>query len=354
MKVIANMVETISIVLLCLVFSVFSCQICFGYEYNVHDDNYYSYEFEPKLDILFNMVMEKATGIIANKKPSFEVELTQEERYFSSDSMEFYKGTSLYEINEPPAYSGVKKLAVWIDGFTVIAGWTRNGLNYSINYVYTTDARFVLSNGISPRKSTIELEKFFNNNIYNISEELGKLGHVQAIWGNDDWSKKCVLICYSGTKIDSIEAWNNNVYGDAVPVVPSSTKVDNYISTAKRKIHEVDRKFQRYISEQRQMSLSEALEEIRNKNRSDVRRESKLTTQNNMGFVMFFLLMGILVSSLIIFIYYVVSGEKSGIYDNDTDANEASHEEEYINVEFTENTLDEEFDYPYEDIKEVL
>ena len=328
------------IVLLCVAF--FS-RICFSYENNVRDNNYYEYEFEPKLDILCNMIKKKAADMIKGRKPNFEVELTQEERYFSSDAMSFFTG---YEEN-PARYSSVKKLAVWVNGLTLVTGWTRDSINYYIEYVYTTDYTFVLSNGIRPRTLTSELEKFFNNNLYNISAEYGNVGHLEAIWGNDDWSKPRILICYSGTTIDSIEAWDDNAYGDAIPAVPNSRKIDNYVNMIKRQMYENELDF--------------LLNEIKSQKPQNFNASigTKRVSEPDLRIVKIILLsfsIGAVLSLLIVFLYRKELQKHSyqSIIFNTKHIHNTEAEAEYIDAEFTEKMPNDEFNYPYEDIGDML
>lgn len=211
--------------------SVFLCHTCYGYIID-GTDSYYQNEIEPKLDILCRNIKQKATEIIRGREPLYEVELTQEERYFSSESMEFYTG----EVGLPARYSEVKKLAVWRYGLTVISGWTYDGENYHVNYVYTRDARFEPVAGIHAFGNASELEKYFHGSLYDISAEYGSVGHLSAVFANDDWSAVCVLVSYSGKGIKSIEAWDDNAYGDKVPVVPQSERMKEYISGMVRRI----------------------------------------------------------------------------------------------------------------------
>ncbi len=328
------------IIFLCV---IFSSQVCFGNFTNMNE-NYYIYELEPKLDILCGMAMNVASEIVRKQKPSFETELTQEERYFSSDNMEFFTGTS----GIPAQYSGVKKLAVWVHGLTIITGWTLDGVNYHINYVYTTDATFVLPNGIKARTFVSELEKFFNGSLYDISAENGVIGHVQAVLANDDWSKPCVLINYSGRTIDSIEAWDNNVYGDVVPIVPNSERISNYISTKKREMHENELAFERELS---------ALHNQRLVHSTAVSEPVKQNARRNIGAVDIVILsfsIGVATSVIIVkWLYRKLSKPEMPNKTNDNEK-EAEYEAEYIDAEFTEETPNEEFDYPYEDIGEVI
>ena len=80
----------------------FLCKSSYSYVNTAND--YYTQELEPKLDILCNATIKEAKKIIQTHKPIFEITLTQEERYFSADSMEFFTG----EIEQSATYSKVK------------------------------------------------------------------------------------------------------------------------------------------------------------------------------------------------------------------------------------------------------
>lgn len=226
--------------------SVFLCHTCYGYIID-GTDSYYQNEIEPKLDILCRNIKQKATEIIRWREPLYEVELTQEERYFSSESMEFYTG----EVGLPARYSEVKKLAVWRYGLTVISGWTYDGENYHVNYVYTRDVRFEPVAGIHAFGNASELEKYFHGSLYDISVKDGVIESIPNLSSNDYWAGiwLVIRINYSGGGVQSITMNDVKVYGGRVPVVPNSVIIHNYINDEKLRIdweveHGLDLKLQ--------------------------------------------------------------------------------------------------------------
>ncbi|MBQ7216501.1 MAG: hypothetical protein IJS39_11030 [Synergistaceae bacterium] len=208
-----------------------TCGFCYGYVRGVNDE-YYERVVEPKLDVLGSIVKQKATEIIRGREPVYEIELTQEERYFSLESMEFYTGKA----GLPARYSGVKRLAVWRHGLTSISGWTYDGENYHVNYVYTRDARFEPVAGIHAFGNTSELEKYFHGSLYDISARDGAIESIPMFFSHDYWAGVWVLISYSGGKVQSIMVRDDNVYDDKVPVVPNTIRMNNYVNDEKLRI----------------------------------------------------------------------------------------------------------------------
>ena len=333
---------------------IFFCALCFFYSktcfgYVIETDGhiteanyaYYTHELEPKLDILCSAVLKEATKIINAYKPVFEITLTQKERHFSADSMEFFTG----EREQSDRYSSVRKIAVWVYGLTLIEGWTRDNINYQVNYVYTKDTRFEPLSGIKVYGDTLELEKFFNGRLYDVSAEYGYIGHLQAVQANDDWSAVIVLVNYAGKQIKSIEAWDDNVDRDYVPVVPKPERVKLYIQDMKQKI-DWEAKHAVNLTTQRVQEHS----------------RSSQTTDISMNFsttdiVLLSLSIGIVFSILaVIFFKWLLSKffAQTEMY-NSTKTNNTTQEADYIDMEeFTERVSNDNFDYPYEDIGDAL
>ena len=102
-------------------------------------------------------------------------------------------------------------------------------------------------------------------------------------------------------------------------------------------------------------------------NYSPMRSEAMPSTQTrrqpagiNMGvgnIIMFALLIGTILSILAVFIYNAVIATDTSLkaeVQDDTDTHTPQKDKEYIDLEFSEETPSEDFDYPYEDIGEVL
>ena len=348
------------------------CQPCDAYVTGTDDTRYYyEHVLEPKLDFLCDKMLKKAAEVIRNRRPVFEVELTQKERYFSSDSMEFFTGES----GTPARYSSVKKMAVWVHGLTLVVAWTRDGINYNVSYVYTADSNFEPVADIRVGAYTSVLEKFFNGKLYDISAEEGSLGHLQAVWGNDDWTIPIVLVSYSYDKIREMTARNDNAYGDKVPAIPISDKIKKYVSAQiqnikKRAIDELERQVlkaevinlddhlylysitSKWPLEQKTKSHGET----QTPNTNEELQPRTIGNNGTWNIVMFSLLIGAAISVLAVFVCKALFQDTfstTEVYD-DRDARNEEHERDYVDAEFTEETPSEEFDYPYEDIGDVL
>ena len=62
--------------------------VCSAWVQSVEDE-FYVKKIEPKLDVLCEDVLSEAERIILSTLPSYEIMLTQTDRYFSKDTMEF-------------------------------------------------------------------------------------------------------------------------------------------------------------------------------------------------------------------------------------------------------------------------
>ena len=211
--------------------------------------------------------------------------------------------------------------------------------------MYTRNAHFEPLSGIHAGAKTSSLEKFFNNTLYNISAEYGSVGHLQTVFANDDWSAVCVLVSYSEGKIKSIEAWDDNTYGDKVPVVPKSENIERYIEDNKQRINrKAEHAFEEDLTKiNRQGNNYEGTKHV------DKEITLKLTASK---VIIISFSIGVVLSLLAVLTYKVLSDK----YTQQTKAlnNTINKDEEYINTEFSENTPENEFDYPYEDIGDVL
>lgn len=336
---------------------IFFCALCFFYSktcfgYVIETDGhiteanyaYYTHELEPKLDILCSAVLKEATKIINAYKPVFEVTLTQKERHFSADSMEFFTG----EREQSDRYSSVRKIAVWVYGLTLIEGWTRDNINYQVNYVYTKDTRFEPLSGINVYGDTLELEKFFNGRLYDISAEYGYIGHLQAVQANDDWSAVTVLVNYAGEQIKSIEAWDENVDRDNVPVVPKPERVKTYIQDMKQR-----------IDWNAEHAFEQDLAEIRKRHNSLPSRADDTETEKKLGIneiIVISLSIGIFITLIAVAILNGLFTKTSAPKEIREDIKPREpHKEAYsVDMEFTAGTPADDFDYPYEDIGDAL
>ena len=162
------------------------------------NDDYYKYNVEPKLDYICLQLLDKAEKIIFNVNPSLEVRLTNEERYFSTETMEF-----LGEENPQPKYSGV-----WVQGQVIIAGWAKADKKYHVSYIYTKDTHFSFLNGIRVGADIQILERIFQAKLYDFSAEYGSVGHLQEVFGGDDVLALGLLIEYKNGLITSIMGRN--------------------------------------------------------------------------------------------------------------------------------------------------
>ena len=192
------------------------------------DYDFYSKKVEPILDVICENVMREAERIVITKKPSLEIMLTKEERHYSKDDMEFF-GSVDEELREQ--YSGVLWRAVWFDGKTLIEGWAKADKKFHANSIYTIDTEMIFRGGIAVGKNISILEKFFSLKLGEISYEKGIVGHLETIYANDNVFAVCVFIKFNSKNIiTQIKAFNNNVYDDAVPVVPnSSQKINDFV-----------------------------------------------------------------------------------------------------------------------------
>lgn len=307
--------------------AMFMARACHGYVLGVNDE-YYERVVKPKLDILRDKVMSQATEMITGRKPDYEVELSAEERYFPSDDIEFLTGKVVAQ------YSGIKKLATWRQGLTLITGWTFDGIKYYVNYVYTRDMRFEPLAGIHVLGGVSALESYFGGSLYDISAESGSVCHVQAVWANCDWSATCVLVKYTGEIVKSIEAWDDNV-NDIVPIVPRTERMDKYIQDNKTRINR-DAEYsialvQREMRQQKGFLLSPEVEEH----------------STNWGVWVTGIAILSLASGVVLSLFLVVVYKKLGTRSptrvlvntnvpSQVNTNSPSKEEDYIDVEYVE------------------
>ena len=326
------MVKFFLIVLLQIVFVSRSFAWMDVYTYN----DFYKYDVEPKIDAFCKNVLSKAEDIISFEQPLLKVHLTQSERYFSKESMEFF---GIPDDGKPitAQYSSVIWIGVWCDGKTLVKGWAKEDQKFHVDYIYTIDPQIVFMGGIHVDVDTTTVQKFFGANVYDISVKLGVIRY--PFLGNDDFTIPVLELFYNQYKVECIEVWYDVVMDDVVPVVPRVSRVNDF----------VDRKIKELSGVRRQENQSVVTSSIY------LETESKQTQTNlsSTAIIILFLVGGIIISfviwGLIEFVSYIMTEP-----DAPLSTEKVMHEAEVIDAEFTDVPESDDYDYPYEDISQVL
>ena len=200
---------------------------CYAWLEGYEDYNFFREKVEPKLDVIFDSVMDVAEKVIIMEKPLFEVQLTNKERYFEKDTMEFL---GIEPAQARASYSGVLYLGVWYDGKTIIKGWAKKDRKFHVYYIYTIDTELIFAGNIHVGARNSVLSDFFNINLYDMCVEYGSLGHLEEVLPNDICGVSTVLIEYNNGIIKSIKAKNDYVPNDKVPIVPTISRIDNFVN----------------------------------------------------------------------------------------------------------------------------
>ncbi len=348
--------------ILIIILSILYTQKCFAWVTSVNDD-YYQYQVEPKLDYICTKILDKAETLISNTPPTLEVNLTPQERYFSKETMEF-----LGEDNPQPKYSSVMWRAVWVLGGTIIEGWAKADKKYHVSYIYTVNSNLTFLNGIRVGAATSVLESVFQAKLYDFSAEYGAVGHLQEVWGGDDVLALGLLIQYDNGVITQIMARNEFVEYDSVPLVPSSKKINNFVG---EKIDEL-----KQLAPFRGMTVEEAIKFAKNETQQ---RMPEVGRYNNSpaslpqssppanplpaksdydatSIVFTALLAGVTISVLIVCFYskfYSRKPTEATTYAHAENTAYSYTEPKHEDTTSSRETLNDDFDYPYEDIGEA-
>lgn len=315
---------------ICLLFFVYMSIVSCSYAWmdvNAYND-FYKYDVEPRIDVFCKDVLIKAKDIFSFQRPLLKVRLTQAERYFSKDSMEFFgeRGDGKPVTSQ---YSGVIWLGVWCDEKTLVKGWAKEDQKFHVEYIYTRDPQMLFIGGIHVGASTTVIERFFNARIQDISVKNSIIRY--PFLGNDDFSVPVLELTYDKGVIECIEVWDGYVPHDNVPVVPRISNIDDFVS-------------------------------IKTEELSGTKIKSELRTQQNpkwfsIAQIIILCLIGVaIISALIGLVLEHITSKAIGsdnLLPPEQPAENFTQEAEVIDAEFTDSQQDD-YEYPYEDISKVV
>ena len=207
----------ISIFVLVIILLTFCTKTAFTNE--MVDNSKIEY-IESRLYIIYESAMNFASEIIAKNKPIFLTKFTDDERYISEDTAEFF--------DTQPGYSEAIWRGIWLKNGTIITGWAKEDKIFYADSFETKDVELTFPGDIRIWGNTNLLENFFGGRLDEIS--IVEKGFVEsiALLGTDTLGPFVSIEYNSDGKIIHISA--NNGYTDKIPsgFIPASQKADDF------------------------------------------------------------------------------------------------------------------------------